>query len=151
MNGAHRRAAKTVDRHTGHDIAEARQKADDARDIVALLGFRIGAAKHEVLDQVRREASAPEQFLDYRAGQIVGPGFGERAFAGKVEWRTGKTRDYDVGHLCLQLYGARSDPVLGSRLARHAAQAEQAHYQFTVLILEVDAGPDGPAPGLLGQ
>ncbi len=81
----HRRAAEAVDGHAGHFMRETGQQADDAGHVIALRGFRISAAEDDVVQQQRVQAGALHQALYDLGCDGVRTGFGQLAFAGKVE------------------------------------------------------------------
>ena len=85
----HRRAAEAVDRHAADCLRQAGQQADDARQVVALRGLGVGAAKDHVLQQRRVQVGALRAGLAPPARPACRAAPRPAALAGEVKGRTG--------------------------------------------------------------
>ena len=93
VDGLHGRAAEAIDRRARHRDRQIRQQHQNARQIIALLAFREGAAENDVLDVGRGNAGAFDQSTHHRSRQIVRADTGKSAFAGECERRAGVAGD----------------------------------------------------------
>ncbi len=93
VHGLHGRAAEAVDGHAAHFGWQARQQADDARQVVALCRLGVGAAQDHVFQQGGVQVNAFQETFDHLRGQVVRAHRGQRAFLGKVEGGTGISGD----------------------------------------------------------
>src|SRR5690606_40026172 len=76
------------------------EKADEARDVKALLGLRKGAADDHILYILRIDTGFLEQALDHLRGHFIGTNLDKLSLVGESEGRTRIARDYNIFH-CL--------------------------------------------------
>ena len=73
-------------------------ETQDAAQIEALLGFREGTAKDQVLDVLGLHAAIGHQLRDHLRGNVVRPGLGQRALGGEMKRRAAEMSDDCVWH-----------------------------------------------------
>ena len=93
MDRAHGRSTPAVEGGTTDGLRQASKEGDGTGDIDALLTFRKGTAKQQILNILRLYSGFCQQRLDRNYGEIIRAHLGKRALLGEMEWGTDITRN----------------------------------------------------------
>jgi hypothetical protein len=81
MHAGHRRAASAAERGAAERVRQASEQGGDARDVAALLAFRITATHQHVFEQRRIDAAAIDQRAQHDGRHVVRARVDQAAFA----------------------------------------------------------------------